>query len=90
MSDTIRRIAITGASGYIGSQLIKRLQDDDSIDRILAFDIRPMKFNVSPKVIFLKQDITYPMAESLKQSKIQAVAHLAFVLSPSHNRAATQ
>lgn len=90
MSDTIRRIAITGASGYIGSQLIKRLQDDDSIDRILAFDIRPMKFNLSSKVIFLKQDITCPMAEALNQSKIQAVAHLAFILSPGRNRATIQ
>ena len=90
MSDAIRRIAITGASGYIGSQLIKRLQDDDGIDRILAFDIRPMKFNPSSKVIFLKQGITCPMAEALNQNKIQAVVHLAFILGPGRNRDAIQ
>ena len=90
MSELIRRVAVTGAAGYIGSQLIERLEREESIERVLALDVRPLRREHTPKVVFRQWDVTSPMAEALAQSNIEAVVHLAFILDPGHNRAANQ
>ena len=85
MSDDLRRVAVTGAAGYIGSRLIARLERDESIERILAVDVRPLRGDVSSKVAFVERDVTTPLAGVLSQFGIQSVAHLAFILNPGHN-----
>ena len=90
MSESIRRVAVTGAAGYIGSHLIQRLEREDVIERVLAIDIRPLSRKHTSKVMFRQRDVTAPMAETLAENDIQAVVHLAFVLDPGRNRAAIQ
>ena len=41
MSKLIRRVAITGGSGYIGSRLVKKLENEPQIDSILIIDSNP-------------------------------------------------
>lgn len=85
MTVSIRRVAVTGASGYIGTQLIRHLDALDEVDHILATDIRPLRLQHSNKVQFVNHDVTVPMGELFQLHGIDAVAHLAFVLKPSHD-----
>ncbi|MCI0438381.1 MAG: NAD-dependent epimerase/dehydratase family protein [Chloroflexi bacterium] len=86
MSSSGRRIAITGAAGYVAGRLIAALDGDDSIEKILALDVRPLKQHFSPKVAFRQQDILTPMAKPLSGESIDSVVHLAYVLNPGHRR----
>ena len=76
------RVAVTGAAGYLGRLLIRRLDRCDGVERILATDIRavpPGEF--SDKVAFVKHDIRAPIAGLFAERHIDAVAHLAFVIN---------
>ena len=84
------RVAVTGASGYVGSGLIARLDRDDAIERVLAMDVRPLPRQHSAKVVFQQHDVAEPMAGLLGDNQIEAVVHLAYLLNPSHNSKATQ
>ena len=90
MSSAIRRVAITGASGYVASMLMNRLEREAGIERVLALDVRPLRVKSSSKVVFRQHDVTTPMADLLVEHEIDAVAHLAYVLRPGHNRAAIE
>ena len=85
MTVGIRRVAVTGASGYIGTQLIRHLDALDEVDHILATDIRPLVLQHSDKVKFVNHDVTVPMEELFQEHDIDAVAHLVFVLQPGRD-----
>lgn len=84
----VRRIAVTGASGYLGRLLIARLERCAAVERILALDIRPPRATFSPKVDFVHCDITAPLRDLFADHSIDAVAHLAFRIKPDRDRAA--
>lgn len=84
----VRRIAVTGASGYLGRLLIARLERYVAVERILALDIRPPRAPLSPKVDFIQCDITAPMQDIFTAHSIDVVAHLAFRIKPGRDRAA--
>ncbi|MBM3933238.1 MAG: NAD-dependent epimerase/dehydratase family protein [SAR202 cluster bacterium] len=88
MSEPARRIAVTGAAGYIGNELVKRLASTPGVDRVLAIDIRPMQDAVPECVDFAQQDIAKPFDHLLSANAIDTVVHLAYILRPGHNRAA--
>ena len=90
MTNTERRIAITGASGYIAGRLIASLEHDDSVERILTMDIRPPPMQFSSKVAFHQQDISDSMSKLFNNEGIDSVVHLAYVLNPGHNRDAAR
>lgn len=85
MTAGIKRVTVTGASGYVGTQLIRLLETLDDVDHILATDIRPPKKQFSGKVDFVHHDMTEPMDDLLLEHDIEAVAHLAFILKPSRD-----
>ena len=82
-----RRIAVTGASGYLGRLLVNRLARCEGVERVLAIDIRPLMGDISQNVVYVKRDVTEPMADLLIKHRIEAVAHLAFVIQPDRNAA---
>ena len=86
MARTIRRVAVTGASGYLGRLLVNRLARREEVERILAIDIRPMRRELPPKVEFVKRDITQDISDLLIKHRVDCVAHLAFVIRPDRNR----
>ena len=86
MSDLPRRVAITGASGYIGQRLIERLESAEEVESILALDLRHLQS--SSKLHFHARDVNAPLAELLLEEGVEALVHLAFVLRPGHNREA--
>ena len=86
MSEAPRRIAVTGGAGYIAGRLIERLVGLESVEHVLATDIRPSSVKQSPKVEFLQQDVGDPFPDLFVGRKLDAVVHLAYVLNPGHNR----
>lgn len=85
---SVRRIAITGASGYLGRLLVDRLERCAAVERILALDIRPPRAPFSPKVAFVRCDVAAPLRDLFADHSIDAVVHLAFRIKPGRDRAA--
>ena len=86
MAQTIRRVAVTGASGYLGRLLVNMLARCEEVEWILAIDIRPMRRELPPKVEFVKRDITQDISDLLIEHRIDSVAHLAFVIRPERSK----
>ncbi len=77
-------ILITGAGGYIGSELIKRLSKVDKPDmQIIAVDIRDIaKAKQCDGVIYRQADIREKaFLDIVKEYKPQTIVHLASVVS---------
>ena len=81
----MKRIAITGSSGYLGSCLIRRLAEHDPEIRILGLDIVPPANPDGHE--FVRLDIGSPeLAAALRSFQPDTVVHMAFVVPPMHNR----
>ncbi len=91
MVSTLSRIAITGASGYMGMKLISELESTDHVETILAIDLRKSnRIHYSKKIVFVKHDVREPIYQILKLYKIQAVVDLVFILNPARSRGCFQ
>jgi len=79
------RIILTGASGYIGSQLMDLWLKEDRIEEIIAIDLKDPRFlfeKNNPKVRFIKKnvaDINFE-AELPNFGEIGAVVHAAYLI----------
>ena len=87
MPSDIRRVAVTGAAGYVGRSLMARLARDADVDRILALDVRPLPTDAEKgPVVFERRDVTQPFGPLLREHRIEALVHLAYVMRPSRDR----
>ncbi len=83
-----RAVAVTGASGFLGSNLIGSLEEDDRVSRIVAIDTVPAP-TAGQKTRSYDVDLTDPTAEArlaeiMAAERVDAIAHLAFHTSPTH------
>ena len=81
-----RCVLLTGTSGFIGSNLLKRLKEDARWDKVVAVDMQRPPFKHS-KVTFYKVDLTYPRAdemliEILEEERPDTVVHTGFYQRP--------
>lgn len=82
----MRNVCITGASGYLGGRLFHELEADKNIGTLVGIDIVPPSKNFK-KMSFHKMDIRDSrLGELLSMHKIHTVFHLAFVVTPIHNK----
>ena len=86
MAQTTRRVAVTGASGYLGRLLVNRLVRCEEVERVLAIDNHPMLRQPPPSVDFVNRDTTRDISDLLIRHRVDCVAHLAFVIRPDRNR----
>ena len=83
-----RVVALTGADGFLGRNLIGLLEDDDRVSRIVALDVeRPA--TAGRKTRFYKVDLTQPrvdarLAEIFASEQVDTLLHMAFLSSPTH------
>jgi UDP-glucose 4-epimerase len=81
------RIAITGATGNVGSALLRALQADDDVEEILAIARRaPAPGVLPPKARPLAADIVSADLEPALRG-FDAVVHLAWLIQPMRDRA---
>lgn len=80
-----RTVAITGAGGYLAQRLIASLDANDSVDRVVGFDIR-LPETKSEKLVFDEIDIRNPnLAKRL--ANVDVLVHLAFIMDPIRDEA---
>ena len=90
MAEPPRRIAVTGASGYIGSMLIHRLEESEAVGTILALDVREPGAPFGNGVSFVRQDVSQPFPELFAEHEVDTVVHLAYVLRQGRDREANR
>lgn len=78
------KIAVTGASGQLGTVVLRRLAADRAIKSIVALDLRPPMV-ASPKVQFVPCDVR-DASIGAHFTGCHAVVHLAFVVTASMPR----
>lgn len=81
-------IVLTGVNGFLGSNLLRQLEQDDAFDRIVAVDMRKPPFKLE-KARFYKVDLTRPTADEelvgiLADEEAETLVHMAFLRSPTH------
>jgi UDP-glucose 4-epimerase len=86
-----RSVAVTGASGFLGRNLIGVLERDPHVGRIVAIDPRPAAHRIegNQKTRPYEVDLTRPgtearLAEILTAEHVDTLAHLAFLSAPTH------
>ncbi len=78
-----RRVLITGAAGYIGRQLVRRLKDDPAVELVVATDVRAVAHGDGDKVLWDIRDIRdTALAKVMQSHRIDSVVHLASVVTP--------
>lgn len=81
-------MALTGATSFLGKNLIGVLEEDPRIERIIAFDVKAPDTRGS-KTRLVSADLTSPasetvVAEALAREKVDTLVHLCFLSSPTH------
>ena len=90
MGESLRRIAVTGASGYVGSLLIRRLAGCEAVGGILAIDVRDPSSPFGECVSFVRQDVSQPFPRLFAEHSIDTVVHLAYELRQGRDREANR
>ena len=84
------RVAVTGASGYIGSGLVRHLEGQAQVEKIVAIDVRPPTRSFGARTHFVRRDVAEPLGDLLSHHEVEVVVHLAFVLRPGRDRDAVR
>lgn len=79
------RIAITGATGNVGTSLLAALADTAAVDEIVAIARRPARFD-DGRVRFARADVARDDLTSLFAG-VDVVVHLAWLIQPSRDLA---
>lgn len=83
-----RVVAITGARTFLGSELIKRLEEDRRYERVIALDIRKPELPLD-KTEYMSLDLTEPtvgaeLSRLIQSERVDTLVHGAFLSYPTH------
>lgn len=81
----MENIFVTGVSGYIGQNLVDFLAGKPGVKKIVGIDIKEPSIKPG-KFVFCKKDVREPLADILSEHAIDSIVHLAYVVSPLHDR----
>jgi UDP-glucose 4-epimerase len=77
----VKKVVITGISGYLGTQILKILDKDKDVEAVVGIDIRPPNYSTN-KLKFYSRDVREPLLDIFAENKVDSAFHLAFVLPP--------
>jgi UDP-glucose 4-epimerase len=77
----VKKVVITGISGYLGTQILKLLDQDKDVETVVGIDIRPPNYSTN-KLKFYSRDVREPLIDIFAQNKVDSAFHLAFVVPP--------
>ncbi|MCK9263845.1 MAG: SDR family oxidoreductase [Deltaproteobacteria bacterium] len=80
----MKRILITGVSGYFGQRLVRFFRDKPEITSITGIDIRP-PLVADNKFEFLRCDVRDDLNRLFLKRDIDCVIHAAYILPPIHD-----
>ncbi len=86
----MKRVAVTGSSGYIGARLIRALLSWPGVEAVLGLDVREPADALPPPFRFIKTDVCFPFGDTIVREGVDAAVHLAFVLGPTRLRRRAQ
>ena len=78
-------VAVTGASGYVGTKLLERLEQEPGLGKMVAFDVRPLPAPIHNIAVYRK-DVSGPIDEELNDQGATTLVHLAFNARRGANR----
>ncbi|PKB77886.1 MAG: hypothetical protein BZY88_20390 [SAR202 cluster bacterium Io17-Chloro-G9] len=78
-------LAVTGASGYIGSLLLQKLEDQGGLGKLVAIDVKPPPLPIHNIAVY-RQDVSEPIDELLDAHRTSTLVHLAFITERGINR----
>ena len=78
-------VAVTGASGYIGSKLLQHLEAEPGLRKLVAFDTRPLTAPIHNIAVYRK-DVSSSIGDDLNNQNVNTLVHLAFNNDPASNR----
>lgn len=77
-------VAVTGASGYIGSRLLLELEEEN-LDQLVAIDTKPPPVPIHNISVY-RQDVKSPIRDLLREHRVTTLVHLAFTETSVRNR----
>ena len=78
MTTPRKSVAVTGSSGYVGSTLLRHLEEYGAFDKLVAIDNRPLPFPVH-NVFVYRRDVTESIQDALLDNNVSTLVHLAYV-----------
>ena len=81
-----KRVLITGASGYLGTYITRRLLAMPDIERVVGIDIRQPS-HTTDKFVFVQRDVREPLQEIIREHEVDAIIHAAYVKVQIHAKA---
>jgi len=84
-----KAIVLTGTAGFLGSSLLRELEQDRRYQNVIALDTRKPPFELK-KTRFYRFDLTETLADSklveiLKNEEVETFVHMAYPVSPPHD-----
>ena len=80
----MKRVAITGISGYLGTLFLRRLEREDEVESIIGIDIMAPRID-SPKLRFYARDVRSSFTDLFAEHQVDTALHLAFQVTPIHD-----
>jgi nucleoside-diphosphate-sugar epimerase len=81
----VRVVAVTGAAGDVGRRVVRLLEGDPAVDRVVALDVARLPRGVGEKVEYHQVDVAASDIAALLRGA-DAVVHLAFVSDTERRR----
>lgn len=84
------RILVTGAAGHLGRATVDRLAVDPGVELVVALDRADPATGDDASVLRLRRDVCEPLEPLLRDHRIDAVVHGAYLIRPSRDLAAAR
>ena len=82
----MRTVAVTGVSGYLGTRLLQRLEEQPNVENIIGISRKPPRLQ-TPKLKFFSRDVSKDFSDVFRQNRVDAAVHFAFAVKPTQDGA---